>query len=375
MCTHSAYAPARLPLQLVEESFVKSSPVSLAAVLAAVAGMALSLAGCQGRSTPAAAQGASAASAAAPAVKWVAARPVRSAPREEATGTLFPAQALMLGFEVGGKVAAVRVRKGQSVQAGQVLAVLDTEVADAQVAQAQAGLAAAEVGAAMAADVATRNAKLQEEGNISDLQSRTASTQARQAEAQLLAAKATLAQAQAARRKHELRAPFAATVIDAPEQAGATVGPGIPLFNLERLDTLLLKTTVSESTRALLQPGARVGVESVGSSASTAEATVRTILPSADPATRRVPVELLVPNEDGRFVAHTLARATLPLGEEREAQLLPATALSSSGGDHVWALAGEQVRRVEVQVLERREREVVVLAASPLDKVIEYAAE
>lgn len=351
---------------------MKSSRLSLAAALAAVAGAALSLSGCQGRSAPPAAQ---AAAPGAPAVRWVAARTVRSAPREEATGTLFPAQALMLGFEVGGKVAAVRVRKGQSVRAGQVLALLDTEVAEAQVAQAQASLAAAEVGADMAADVATRNARLQEEGTISDLQSRTTSTQARQAEAQLLAAKATLAQAQAARRRHELRAPFSATVIDAPEQAGATVGAGSPLFNLERLDTLLLKTTVSESSRALLQPGTRVRVESVGSSASTTEATVRTILPSADPATRRVPVELLVPNEDGRFVAHTLARATLPLGEEREAQLVPATALSSSGGDHVWVLAGEQLRRVEVQVLERREREVVVQAATPLDKVVEHAAE
>jgi multidrug efflux pump subunit AcrA (membrane-fusion protein) len=107
---------------------------------------------------------------------------------------------------------------------------------------------------------------------------------------------------------------------------------------------------------------------------SSDEATVRTVLPSADAATRRVPVELVVPNADGRFLANTLARATLALGEAREAQLLPATALSSSGGDHVFVVEQEKARRIAVQVLERRAREVVVQAERPLTQVIDYPA-
>ena len=71
-------------------------------------------------------------------------------------------------------------------------------------------------------------------------------------------------------------------------------------------------------------------------------------------------------------MANTLARVILPLGEPQEAQSLPSSALSSSGGDHVLVVspAGE-VRRVDVQVLERGMREVVVKAAAPLDKVVE----
>ena len=353
---------------------MKLSRTPFVAGLAAVgmAATALPLSGCRADAAPTQATQASSA-ASAPVVSLAAPRAVRSAPREEVTGTLFPAQALQVGFEVGGRLEKVRVTKGQVVQAGQVLAQLNPEISDAQLAQAQAAVAAAEVSAAMAADVAGRNAKLQEQGNVSDLANRTASTQARQAEAQLLAAKAQLAQAQAGRRRHDLKAPFAGTVIDAPEQVGAIVGPSVPLFTVENLGALLLKTTVAESSRARLKPGTPVRVEVVGSSTFTEQAVIRTVIASADPATRRIPVDILVPNKDGRFVANTLARVVLPLGEAQEAQAVPTSALASAGGDHVLVVASSgEVRRVDVQVLERGVREVVVKAAAPLDKVVEY---
>jgi RND family efflux transporter MFP subunit len=347
------------------------TPLFTGLIAVGVAAAALPLTGCKADAAPPAAP--RAAGPELPSVSLATPRVEQAAPREEVTGALFPAQGLQLGFEVGGRLERLRVRKGEAVKEGQVLAQLNTEISDAQVAQAQAAVAAAEASAAMATDVAERNAKLREEGNVSDLQNRSSTTQARQAEAQLLAARAQLAQALAGRRRHELKAPFSGLVINAPEEVGATVGPGMPLFALENLDTLLLRTTVSESVRARLRPGTRVRVESTGGAASTDEAVVRTILPSADPATRRVPVEISVPNGDGRFVAHTLARALLPLGEAQQAQVVPATALVSTGGEHVLVVAGSgEVRRVDVQILERRAREVVVKAAAPLDKVIEY---
>lgn len=349
-----------------------SAPRALAALGVVVTALSLSACGkADASSTPAAV---AKTDAAVPTVKLVATRTVRAAPREEVTGTLFPAQALQVGFEVGGRLAAVKLGKGAAVKKGDVLGQLDVEIVDAQVAQAQAAVAAAEAASVMASDVASRNEALQKEGGVSDLQNRASSATAAQARAQLLAAQAQLAQARAARRRHDLRAPFSGTLIDAPEQTGATVGPGTPLFNLENLDTLLLRTTVSESLRSRLKPGAKVRVESIGGpGVFTEDATVRTILPSADPATRRVPVELAVPNADGRFVAHTLARAVLLLGEDQDARVLPGTALSSSNGDHVFVVgSGGEVSRVDVQVLERREREVVVLARSPFESVIDH---
>ena len=299
---------------------------------------------------------------------------VRSAPREEITGSLNPAKELKLGFEVAGRLSRILVKKGAPVAEGQLIAQLDPELADAQAQQAEAAVKAAQAQAAIASDVAGRNAELAKSNTISEAQLRNSSSSAAAAEAQLQAAKAQLAQARANRRRHDLRAPFAGVLIDAPDQVGATVVAGNTLFTLEQLDPLVLKLTVSDSARALLKTGARVQVEAVGGGAATLDAWVRAVIPSADPATRRIPVEIVVPNPDARFTAHTLGRAVLPLGAEEEVLSAPASALSSQGGDHVYALDSGQVRRVPVQVIERGAQEVVFKAAQPLTKLVDYPA-
>ncbi len=308
-----------------------------------------------------------------PALKLVRARPASSTARDEVTGQLSPSKLVPLGFEVGGRLARTKVQKGEVVKADQLLGQLDPEISDAQVAQAEAAVAAAEAGATIASDVAQRNAKLQEEGSVSDVQSKSASATSKQAEAQLMAARAQLAQAKAARKRHDLKAPFGGTVIDAPDQVGGMVGPGMPVYIVMQLDPLVLKATIPEAARAAVKVGSKVKVTAVGSSAFTTEATVKVVLPSADPSTRRVPVEISVPNPDGRFVANTLAKAVLPLGEARPAVAIPASALGSTGGEHVFVVSpGGELRRVPVTVLERTAKEVVVQAPEPLDEVIDY---
>ncbi|MBX7098549.1 MAG: efflux RND transporter periplasmic adaptor subunit [Myxococcaceae bacterium] len=232
--------------------------------------------------------------------------------RDEVTGVLAPSKLGPWGFEVGGRLLKTLAQKGQVIQLGQVLGQLDPEIADAQVAQAEAAVAAAEAGAEMALDVAGRNEKLKAEGSVSDLQSRGAAATAKQAQAQVLAAKAQLAQARAARRKHDLRAPFGGTVVDAPDQIGGMVGPGVPVYIVQQLDPLILKTTIAEGARAYVKPGQKVRVQAIGSNAATDDAVVKVIIPAADPQTRRIPVEIAVPNADGRFTANTLAKAFLP---------------------------------------------------------------
>ena len=300
--------------------------------------------------------------------------PVKSAPREEITGTLQPAKALQVGFEVGGRLARILVRKGASVGEGQIIAQLDPELADAQVLQAEAAVKAAEAQSAMAADVAGRNAELSKAGSVSDLQNKSSASTAASAAAQLQAAKAQLAQARAARRRHDLKAPFAGVLIDAPDQVGATVAPGMPLFTLEQLDPLVLKLTVSDTAREVLQVGTKVHVEAVSGGYSTEDAWVRAVIPSADSATRRIPVELVVPNKSARFTAHTLARAVLPMGAVEEAVSIPASALASQGGDHVFVVAGDSVKRVPVQVLQRGSLQVVLKATQPIAQVVDYPA-
>lgn len=308
----------------------------------------------------------------APKVRVVPARAMSASSRETVTGQLGPSKMLPYGFEVGGRLSVSRVRKGEVVKAGQPLGNLDLEVINAQVAQAEAAVMAAEAGAALALDVASRNEKLKAEGSVSDLQFRQTDTQAKAAAAQVAQAKAGLAQAKAGQRKHALSAPFAATVVDAPETVGGMVGPGTPVFILMQLDVLTLKATVPENARRFVHAGLKVRVEAVGSGAATDEAVIKLVLPSADPQTRRVPLEISVPNEDGRFLANTLARVIIPLGEAQAAVVVPSTALRTAGGDHVFAVEGERLKKVKVQVLERSNVSLTVVPEGPVSQVVDY---
>lgn len=308
-------------------------------------------------------------------VQLIEVKPASGAAGELLTGNLVPAKALQVGFEVGGRLESVKVKKGDRVKAGQVLAALNPEMSDAQVAAAEAAVHAAQAQADNAADVASRMERLKSSGSASEMQEKGSSSGAAAAKAQLEAAKAQLAQARAARARHELRAPFAGTIIDAPEQTGATVAPGMPLFTLEQLDPLFLKITLPESQARALKPGAAIAVEAVGSSSQTDSATVRVVLPSADTATHRIPVELSVPNADGRFTAHTLARARVPVGDADGAVSVPATALAMAGGDHVLVLENGAISRVDVEVVARSEKAVVIRAPRKLGQVVDSPSE
>lgn len=306
-------------------------------------------------------------------LRLVKAREVKSSSKETVTGQLFPSRMLPMGFELGGRLAVSKVQKGEVVKPGQLLGSLDSEISDAQVMQAEAGVAQAEAVAGLALDVAARNEKLKAEGSVSDVQNRQADVNAKQAQAGLALAKAQLAQARAGRRRHDLKALFAGTIIDAPDTVGGMVGPGNPVYIIMQLDPLTVKVTIPENLRAAVKPGQKVRVEAVGGSATSDDAVVKVVIPSADPQTRRVPVEVSVPNAKGEFVANTLARVVFPVGEARFAFVISSTAMNSTGGDHVYAVGADgTLKKVFVTVIERRGAEVVVSASESLDTVVDY---
>lgn len=306
-------------------------------------------------------------------LRLVKAREVKSSSKETVTGQLFPSRMLPLGFEVGGRLAVSKVQKGDFVKTGQLLGSLDAEISDAQVQQAEAGVAQAEAVAGLALDVASRNEKLKAEGSVSDVQNRQADVSAKQAQAGLALAKAQLAQARAGRRRHDLKALFNGTVIDAPDTVGGMVGPGNPVYIIMQLDPLVAKLTIPENLRPSIKPGLKVRAEAVGGSATSDDAVVKVVIPSADPQTRRVPVEVTVPNPKGDFVANTLARVVLPVGEARNAYVIPSTALSTTGGDHVYAVSADgTLKKQFVTIVERRNAEFVISASEPIDQVVDY---
>lgn len=137
-----------------------------------------------------------------------------------------------LGFEVAGTVNRVRVREGDTVAIGDVIAELDTDRLQARRNAAQAELARISAELELAQLRAKRTADLVNKGLASD----DANDEARYG-AQALAAtkdaiKAQLASVELEISKSVLRAPYAGIVAERMAQQGTVINPGTPVLRL-----------------------------------------------------------------------------------------------------------------------------------------------
>lgn len=294
------------------------------------------------------------------AVRTVEPTPARHQGRVVVTGDLRSDRAALLGFTVGGRLERIEVRRGQHVQTGQILGALDPALARATAAQARAGVDAAQAQLRLAQDALGRTETLRKQEGVPEIQLLQATAQRDLATAQLAAAQAQADQAEVNLRYHTLRAPFAGVVTQIPPGTGITVGPGTPLFGLESTRELVVDASVTPAQAAALKEGAPVTL-TVPATGASVQGTLRAIVPAADPAAHRIPVEIAVANADGRLYPHVLARAELSLGE-RPALSLPATTLvQRDGALAVWSVDAEQrARKIAVQLLSQEGERALV---------------
>lgn len=274
-------------------------------------------------------------------VEVVRPEPARATPRVVLTGTLEPAQASDLAFEVPGRVSRVEVRLGQAVRAGDALVSLDRASVGAQSAQTSAAIDVAEANVEMLGDRVRLLTPLAESGTVPERELITARQQLAVAEAQLGQARASRRQVAATQADHTLRAPFDGVVTRVPSGVGVMATPGVPLVRVEDLSAMRLHTTVNQSELELLSVGMSAELEGSG-----ARGALHAVVRSLDAQTRRAPVEVHFPNESGTLVAHAFVRARLVVGAGRPALRLPATARRPNGtvlvvgeGDRVEARA------------------------------------
>jgi RND family efflux transporter MFP subunit len=243
----------------------------------------------------------------------------RYRPHTEITGSAEPIASVQLGFDVPGRIRELHVQRGDVVEVGQALAVLDGAVAYGQHNQAKAGVAAAEAAAVAAEDAWQRVQKL---GDLATPQQLT------QVEAQMKAAKAQVEQARAAEKVastslylHTLRAPIAGVVTNAPDNPGTMTGAGTPLFVIEDLTALRIKGSAPE-VESWLAPGQTATVRT-GAGEEKVAGVVERVLPSLDPATRRIPVEIRVDDPPPWLRAHAFVRADVAASADIDVYAVP----------------------------------------------------
>lgn len=228
-----------------------------------------------------------------------------AAPRPECyLGVVLARDASDVTADADGILEEVRVRVGDRVERGAVIARLDTVVLGQQLdseranlRRAEAHLRRVEVEADQSEQENERRLALDREGLLSQEDKETARFDREKAQADLEAARAETAQAEARVRqletslaRAEIRAPFDGTVAQRYLDPGARASPALPVVRLISSGSLIARFAVppEETARVPVETEVRVEVESMGRAFP---GTVEHLAPEVDAAAQMVFVE------------------------------------------------------------------------------------
>lgn len=290
--------------------------------------IALTLVACSGDHAP---QQAEPASVALPVV--LAVSTTDSALGDLASGTITADQRVQLASRAAGTVRMAGLYEGQRVRAGQLLAIVDAQQATDAARQSRAALLAAQAEQRQADAEVARNEPLARVGAVALTQFEQHQLRARTAAAAVEQARAALAIADTNRRDQRVTSPVHGVVVTRHARDGDIVQPGTVLVTVEGRGHLLFRFAAPQASLPAFAPGTRVPVLIDGRDGPPAEGTVRAIVPSADPATRRYTVEISLPPDD-RLYPGMFGRVRLPAAgtQGREVVSVPAAALVERGG-------------------------------------------
>ncbi len=230
--------------------------------------------------------------------------------RLSANGSITAWQEAIIGSESNGlRLLQVLVNVGDSVRAGQLLAVFSADSTQADTAQARASLLEAEATALDAADNAARARTLESSGALSAQQIRQYNTAEQTARARVAAAKAVLDAQQLRGRQTRVLAPDNGVISARTATVGAVVAAGTELFRMIRGGRLEWRAEVTSAELGRIRVGTPVTV--IAASGAQLAGRVRMVAPTVDPQTRSALVYVDLPVSAGA-VSPAVRRAGPP---------------------------------------------------------------
>lgn len=240
----------------------------------------------------------------------------------------------------GGVLTELRVKRGQHVEKGEVVAVLSDDARQAQVAQAEAL-------------VEQRKAELEAKRTLIS-SGALPKLDMVNLESQYKSAQASLGMARAELDRSIVRAPWAGVITDVPAEVGGAAFSmaGKEIATLVALDPMLAVVEVSERKLAGIKVGEQAQVKLI--TGHTVAGRVRYVSKSASATTRTYRVEVEMNNPDGKIPDGITAEVVVSL-KPVPAVKVPRSALTiSSAGDIGVRIAGDgdKVKFVPVQIVE-----------------------
>lgn len=272
-----------------------------------------------------------------------------------------------IASRISGTVDAVMVLEGAIVEAGDILAHLDTELleilarqAEAQLAEATAGITIARSQLDQAKNALARVEGLRDTASFSssrfdEAQSGFFQAQGLLAEAQarVKTAEATLAETRYQLARTEITAPFSGIVLDVDVNPGEFIASGAAVVSLLDIGSIEIEASVPSKYITVLKPG--LTVEGYTETGENLLLDVRVLLPVEDTATRTRPVRF---TSEQLLALESLAigqsiTVNIPISAPREVLSVPKDALVQARGGWTVFVEAEgkaQPRPVEIGV-------------------------
>lgn len=229
-------------------------------------------------------------------------------------GVVEPVRQTVLAAQIAGALVQLQVKAGDSVRAGQVLARIEAQAAEQNVAASSAQVEAARAAAAVADKEFERQRQLFQKQYISQAALDRAASQAEAAQAQLRAAQAQTRAAQVQSGFFVLRAPYAGVVSDVAVTQGDMVLPGRPLLTLHDPRELRISAAVPQNLLATVQAHLKsLRYDIPGQTAQPLAPASVQLLPTVDAQTHTARVRLVLPaGGQAGVVPGLFARVWLP---------------------------------------------------------------
>ena len=284
-----------------------------------------------------------------------------------AIGTMAAVQGVTVSADLPGTVQKILFDSGQSVRAGELLAVLDTQ-------QERAQLAASEAQQEYARVTADRLQGLLNERVISRAEFDRATADSRQTTAQV-------GEVQAMIRRKTIRAPFSGILGIRQVNLGQYLGAGDALVTLQSTSPIYVNFGVPQQAIVQIPVGRVVRITRDDLAGVEWTGRVTAIDALVDETTRNIQVQATLANPDGKLRPGMFVQTEVSLGAQQAVIALPASAISYAAfGDSVFVVSdlkddkGRSYRGVRQQFVKlgpaRGDQIAVLSGIKPGDEVV-----
>ena len=266
------------------------------------------------------------------------------------SGTLQAVRQTVVKAKVAGDIAGLKVREGEAVRAGQIVAHIDSPDLRSRLVDRQGAVESARAQLALADKTRAMNLRLLNDKFISQNAFDGTESSFNVARGSLKSAEAQVQLAQNALADADVVAPLTGIVAKRHVQTGEKVAIEAPILTIVDLRDLEVQALVPALDVPELTHGMPVELSVDGFGERRFEGRIDRINPSTEPGTRAIIVYVSLPNPDAALRSGMFTTGRIALAASAPAPTLPAAAVRSEAGQsYVWTIDnGRLARRVVI---------------------------